>query len=56
MQMRERKYIRFGFTQALHTRAIRAERHDYRIIARTRASYRHLRKRVDTPFIPSSKN
>ena len=38
MQMRERKYIRFDFTQALHTRATRAERRDYRIIARTRAS------------------
>jgi hypothetical protein len=36
MQMRERKYIRFDFTQALHTRATRAERRDYRIIARTR--------------------
>jgi hypothetical protein len=38
MQMRERKYIRFDFTQALHTRATRAERRDYRIIARTWAS------------------
>ena len=38
MQMRERKYIRFDFTQALHTRATSAERRDYRIIARTRAS------------------
>jgi hypothetical protein len=38
MQMREGKYIRFDFTQALHTRATRAERRDYRIIARTRTS------------------
>ena len=38
MQMRERKYIRFDFTQALHGRATRAERRDYRIIARTQAS------------------
>jgi hypothetical protein len=38
MQMRERKYIRFDFTQALHTRATGVERRDYRIIARTRAS------------------
>jgi hypothetical protein len=37
MQMRERKYIRFDFAQALHTPATSAERHDYRIIARTRA-------------------
>jgi len=40
MQMRERKYIRFDFAQALHTRATRAERRDYRIIARTRTSER----------------
>jgi hypothetical protein len=38
MQMRERKYIRFDFTQALHTHATRVERGDYRIIARTRTS------------------
>jgi hypothetical protein len=38
MQMREQKYIRFDFTQALHTRATSAERRDYRIIARTRTS------------------
>jgi hypothetical protein len=38
MQMRERKYIRFDFTQALHARATGAERPDYRIIARTRTS------------------
>jgi hypothetical protein len=38
MQMRGRKYIRFDFAQALHTRATRAERRDYRIIARTRTS------------------
>jgi hypothetical protein len=31
-----RTYIRFDFAQALHTRATRAERRDYRIIARTR--------------------
>jgi hypothetical protein len=37
MQMREQKYIRFDFTQALHTRATTAERRDYRIIARTRS-------------------
>jgi hypothetical protein len=37
MQMRRRKYIRFDFTQALHTRATTAERRDYRIIARTRS-------------------
>ena len=36
--MRRRKYIRFDFTQALHTRATTAERRDYRIIARTCAS------------------
>jgi hypothetical protein len=36
--MRRRRYIRFDFTQALHTRATSAERHDYRIIARARAS------------------
>ena len=36
--MRERKYIRFDFTQALHMRATSAERRDYRIIARTRTS------------------
>src|ERR1700733_5812371 len=38
MQMHDRKYIRFDFTQALHTRATSAERRDYRIIARARAS------------------
>src|SRR5277367_5706195 len=38
MQMRERKYIRFDFTQALHMRATSAERRDYRIIVRTRTS------------------
>jgi hypothetical protein len=38
MQMRRRRYIRFDFTQALHTRATSAERGDYRIIARARAS------------------
>ena len=38
MQMRRRRYIRFDFTQALHTRATSAERHDHRIIARARAS------------------
>jgi hypothetical protein len=38
MQMRERKYIRFDFTQALHARTTGAERRDYRIIARTRTS------------------
>jgi len=38
MQMRGRKYIRFDFAQALHTRATSAGRGDYRIIARTRAS------------------
>jgi hypothetical protein len=38
MQMRERNYIRFDFTQALHARATTAERRDYRIIARTCAS------------------
>jgi hypothetical protein len=37
-QMRGRRYIRFDFAQALHTRATRAERDDYRIIARTRLS------------------
>jgi hypothetical protein len=50
MQMRERKYIRFDFTQALHTRAIRAERRDYRIIARTQASDVHWQERSRTPF------
>src|SRR3984957_182800 len=38
MQMRERKYIRFDFTQASHRRATRAEHRDYRIIARTQPS------------------
>jgi hypothetical protein len=38
MQMRGRKYIRFDFAQALHTRATTAERRDHRIIARTCAS------------------
>ena len=36
--MRRRKYIRFDSTQALHTRVTSAERRDYRIIARARAS------------------
>jgi hypothetical protein len=34
MQMRARKYIRFDFAQALHTRVTSAARRDYRIIAR----------------------
>jgi hypothetical protein len=42
MQMRERKYIRFDFAQALHTRATRVEHRDYRIIARTRTSKHSL--------------
>jgi hypothetical protein len=42
MQMRERKYIRFDFTQALHTRSARAQHRDYRIIARTRTIDRSL--------------
>jgi hypothetical protein len=50
MQMRERKYIRFDFTQALHTLATTAERRDYRIIARTQASDIHRRERSCTPF------
>jgi hypothetical protein len=50
MQMRERKYIRFDFAQALHTRATRAERRDYRIIARTHASDLHRQERSCTPF------
>jgi hypothetical protein len=50
MQMRERKYIRFDFTQALHTRATRAERRDYRIIARTQPSDIHRQERSCTPF------
>jgi hypothetical protein len=50
MQMRERRYIRFDFTQALHTRATRAERRDYRIIARTQASDLHRQERSRTPF------
>jgi hypothetical protein len=50
MQMREQKYIRFDFTQALHTRAIRTERRDYRIIARTQASDLHRQERSCTPF------
>jgi hypothetical protein len=37
MQMHARNYIRFDFAQALHTRATRADAHDYRIIARARA-------------------
>jgi hypothetical protein len=40
--MRRRKYIRFDFAQALHTRATRAERGDYRIIARAHGSDRSL--------------
>jgi hypothetical protein len=50
MQMRERKYIRFDFTQALHTLATSAERRDYRIIARTQASDIHRQERSCTPF------
>jgi hypothetical protein len=42
MQMRGRKYIRFDFAQALHTQATSTERHDYRIIARTRRSHQSL--------------
>jgi len=38
MQMRARRYIRFDFAQASHTRATCTESHDYRIIARTWAS------------------
>ncbi|MGH6799689.1 MAG: hypothetical protein ACREDI_15060 [Roseiarcus sp.] len=45
MQKRVRKYIRFDFAQALHTRVTSAERHDYRIIARARASDVSLTKR-----------
>ena len=48
--MRERKYIRFDFTQALHRRATRSERRDYRIIARTRASDPSSTERSRTPF------
>ena len=40
--MQARKYIRFHSTQELHTRAISAERRDYRIIARARAPDRSL--------------
>src|ERR1700722_5217885 len=50
MQMRERKYIRFDFAQALYRRATRAERRDYRIIARTRASDPSSTERSRTPF------
>ena len=50
MQMRERKYIRFDFAQALYRRAARAERRDYRIIARTRASDPSSTERSRTPF------
>jgi hypothetical protein len=50
MQMRERKYIRFDFAQALHARATSVERHDYRIIARTQASDVHQQERSRTPF------
>jgi hypothetical protein len=42
MQMRGRKYIRFDFTQALHTHATCVEGSDYRIIARTRSSEHSL--------------
>jgi hypothetical protein len=52
MQMRERKYIRFDFTQALQALATSAERHDYRIIARTQASDIHRQERSCTPFTP----
>jgi hypothetical protein len=47
MQMRERNYIRFDFTQALHARATGAERHDYRIIARTRTSDHSLTRALE---------
>jgi hypothetical protein len=50
MQMREQRYIRFDFAQALHTRATRAERRDYRIIARTRALIIQRQERLRTPF------
>jgi hypothetical protein len=50
MQMRERKYIRFDFTQALHARATSVERRDYRIIARTWTSDRSSTKRLRTLF------
>jgi hypothetical protein len=50
MQMRERRYIRFDFTQALHTRATSAERRDYRIIARARPLIIRRRERSRTPF------
>src|SRR6202453_4147843 len=50
MQMHERKYIRFDFTQALHTRATSAERRDYRIIARARPLIIRRRERSRTPF------
>jgi hypothetical protein len=50
MQMRERRYIRFDFTQALHTRATRAESRDYRIIARTQALIIQRQQRLRTPF------
>jgi hypothetical protein len=50
--MRERKYIRFDFAQALHTRATRAERRDYRIIARTRTSDHSLTRALARPFTP----
>src|ERR1700722_7599309 len=52
LQMRERRYIRFDFAQALYTRATRAERRDYRIIARTQASDIHQQERSCTPFTP----
>ena len=52
LQMRERRYIRFDFAQALYTRATRAERRDYRIIARTHASDLHRQERSCTPFTP----
>jgi hypothetical protein len=42
MQMRWRRYIRFDFAQALHTRAMRGEHRDYRIIARARTFNRSL--------------
>jgi hypothetical protein len=52
MQMREGKYIRFDFTQALRTRATAAKRHDYRIIARTRTSDHLLTRALARALAP----
>jgi hypothetical protein len=50
--MRGRNYIRFDSAQALHMRDARAERHDYRIIARARAFDRSLTRARTNDLAP----